>query len=126
MTPYEKFIVDLMVDLGALYKRTDYDPRKEARRMTVEWGKKLEEFMKAKPEGIELQVLEHIKTPLQYSADLQLISDSNHKMVAQIRGWGHIQYKTNPEDIQDAMGLMLVKAFNEKYSLPAENDSSNA
>jgi hypothetical protein len=46
-------------------------------------------------------------------------------MVAQIRGWGHIQYKTNPEDIQDAMGLMLVKAFNEKYSLPAENDSSN-
>lgn len=129
MTVYEKFIVDLIVELGALYHRTDYDPRKEAKRMTVEWGKKLEEFMRAKPENIlpaEREILKHFKLPLSYEPMGQSISDHNGNLVAQVRGWGRLQYKERGDDIQDRFGEMLTNAFNSKYIPSAENDSSQA
>ena len=34
----------------------------------------------------------------------------NDHLIADVRGWGHIQYLTNGEEIQDANGLLIAAA----------------
>jgi hypothetical protein len=65
----------------------------------------------------EQKILEVFKLPFSYDSDGQFITDAQGKKVSDIRGWGVLQYqKNNPELLQDTLGEMLVKAFNEKYS----------
>lgn len=59
----------------------------------------------------------HIAFPLSYSELGTYIYDADNKMIADIRGWGWIQYLEveNPEDIQDGIAQFIVDAINEKY-----------
>jgi hypothetical protein len=36
-------------------------------------------------------------------------------MMFEVRGWGHLKYMDHPELLQDTLGEMMAKAFNEKY-----------
>lgn len=64
---------------------------------------------------MEEKILQLFKLPLKYDAHGQMIFDSNNRMVADVRAWGYLQYKPNPEELQDTLGEMIAKAFNEKY-----------
>lgn len=64
------------------------------------------------------EILIHFKLPLHYEPIGQTIFDDDMHMVAQVRGWGRLQYKENAEEIQDGIGEMIVQAFNEKYHKP--------
>jgi hypothetical protein len=41
--------------------------------------------------------------------------DANNNMIAETRGWGWIQYKQQAELIQDTLGEMFIKSFNQVY-----------
>jgi hypothetical protein len=60
-------------------------------------------------------VLKNFYLPLWYDVVGQQIFDDRQNLVADIRGWGRLQYLDNPEQIQDGMGNLIVNAFNEKY-----------
>jgi hypothetical protein len=64
---------------------------------------------------LENKILEIYKLPLSYDNDGQSIIDVEENKVADVRGWGTLQYQKNGEQLQDTLGEMLVKAFNEKY-----------
>jgi len=65
---------------------------------------------------LEQKILQVFKLPLIYDNHGQFITDSDGKKVSDIRGWGVLQYQKNsPELLQDTLGEMLVKSFNEKY-----------
>lgn len=64
---------------------------------------------------LEKKILEIYKLPLSYDNHGQFIIDAEEKKVADVRGWGVLQYKKDAELLQDTLGEMLVKAFNEKY-----------
>ena len=65
---------------------------------------------------IEKEVLSKFKLPLKYDNTGQYIWDANDEMVAMVRSWGHLKYSANPELLQDTLGEMIAKAFNEKYN----------
>lgn len=65
---------------------------------------------------LEKKILEIYKLPLSYDNHGQFIVDAEEKKVADVRGWGTLQYQKNGEQLQDTLGEMLVKAFNEKYN----------
>lgn len=60
-------------------------------------------------------ILKHYKLPLRYDPTGQMIWDADNNYVADIRGWGRLQYEDNPEAIQDGMGELIVRAFNDKH-----------
>jgi hypothetical protein len=64
----------------------------------------------------EQKILEVYQLPLSYDRDSQSIFDAKGKMISDIRGWGFLQYKKDAEKLQDTLGEMIAKAFNEKYS----------
>jgi len=64
---------------------------------------------------LEKKLLEIYKLPLSYDKDGQFIIDAEEKNVADVRGWGILQHHNDAELLQDTLGEMLVKAFNEKY-----------
>lgn len=53
-----------------------------------------------------------IKAPVKY--DHGYIWDADGNMIAQVRGWGRLQYLPNPEDKQDSIGQFVADAINEK------------
>ena len=55
-----------------------------------------------------------IKYPVHYSELGTYIYDADNNMIADVRGWGWIQYMDNPEAIQDNMGKFIADAINEK------------
>ena len=63
----------------------------------------------------EKQVLTKFKLPLKYDEHGQMVFDQDNRQVLDIRAWGYLQKFPQPEKIQDALGEMVVKAFNEKY-----------
>ena len=65
---------------------------------------------------IEKVVLSKFKLPLKYDNHGQFILDSNGRMVADVRAWGYLQYFPDAEKLQDTLGEMITKAFNEKYT----------
>lgn len=65
--------------------------------------------------NLENEILKIYKLPLSYDNHGQFIVDANEKKVADVRGWGTLQYKKDAEKLQDKLGEMLVEAFNEKY-----------
>ena len=65
------------------------------------------------------------KPPFKYIAGY--INDADGRMVAdqgpdniimQIRGWGRIQYKNNPEALQDEIGRLCAEALTNLWSDP--------
>ena len=55
-----------------------------------------------------------IKGPVRYDKHGQMIFDSNSNLICDIRGWGRIQYMSNPEEKQDGLGKFIADAINEK------------
>lgn len=45
--------------------------------------------------------------------DSGYIFDADNQMVAEVRAWGYLQYFEDAEKLQDTLGQMLAKAFNE-------------
>ncbi len=64
---------------------------------------------------LEEKILQIYKLPLSYDNNGQFIIDAQQQKVADVRGWGVLQYQKNGELLQDTLGEMLVKSFNEKY-----------
>lgn len=64
---------------------------------------------------LEEKILELFKPPFKYDNHGYYVSDSDGKKVLDIRGWGIIQKQKDPELLQDTMGEMIVKSFNEMY-----------
>ena len=58
-----------------------------------------------------------LKFPLHYSDYGQKILDANGVMVADMRGWGRLQYHTDGEEaaakLQDAIGEWIVETLND-------------
>ncbi|GAB3324249.1 hypothetical protein GCM10027299_21330 [Larkinella ripae] len=67
---------------------------------------------------LEETVLSKFKLPLKYDFHGQMIFDQDNERVADVRAWGHLQYFPDGDKLQDTLGLMIVKAFNEKYHKP--------
>ena len=53
-----------------------------------------------------------INFPVKYEPCGTAIFDSDNKMIAQVRGWGRIQYMDNPEEKQDMIGRFIAEAMN--------------
>jgi hypothetical protein len=64
----------------------------------------------------ERKILEVHKLPLSYDIDSKSIFDATGNMISNIRGWGFLQYQKDAEKLQDTLGEMFIKSFNEKYS----------
>ena len=61
--------------------------------------------------------MKEIKAPIVYKNGY--FWDANNHMIAQMRGWGWIQYKGTAEeaaDIQDSIGRFIAEAINEKLN----------
>ena len=65
---------------------------------------------------IEKEVLSKFKLPLKYDNHGQMIFDAKNQKVADVRAWGYLQYFPDAELLQDTLGEMIVKSFNEKYA----------
>ena len=57
-------------------------------------------------------VLKTIDFPVHYDEYGQKIMDKNNHMVADVRGWGRLQYMSNAEERQDAIGRFIADAMN--------------
>jgi hypothetical protein len=73
-------------------------------------------------EELKKTALALYKPPFRYSHGF--IWDADNRMVAdhpaegaalRIRGWGYIQYKPEPEQLQDAMGELIAQAMTEMW-----------
>jgi hypothetical protein len=64
---------------------------------------------------IEKEVLGKFKLPVRYDNHGQYIFDADNQMVADVRAWGYLERFDNAELLQDTLGEMIAKAFNEKY-----------
>lgn len=53
-----------------------------------------------------------IKFPIRYDKESGFFFDDKNNMIAEIRGWGRIQYLDNPEETQDANAQFIVTACN--------------
>lgn len=65
--------------------------------------------------NITNKAIDVYKPPFTYDLFGQMIFDSNHNLVADIRGWGRIQKMENPEGIQDEIGRQIAKAMTEHW-----------
>lgn len=63
----------------------------------------------------EKKILELYKLPVYFDKNAGMVFDQENSMMMEVRGWGKIQYHKGAEELQDAMGEMFAKAFNEKY-----------
>lgn len=56
--------------------------------------------------------LDTIKLPVRYEIGTYIF-DSENNPVAEIRGWGRIQYLDNPEQRQDQIGELIAHLLNQ-------------
>lgn len=52
--------------------------------------------------------------PVRYEPMGQYIFDAEDHTVANVRGWGRLQYMEHGEEKQDAIGHFIAEAINEK------------
>lgn len=74
----------------------------------------------------EIKLLPPIKGPFRYDElGGGYIWDANGRMIANVRGWGWIQYMDDPEERQDTLGKFLAEALTEKLQreLGSKEDS---
>ncbi|MFD1096514.1 hypothetical protein [Salegentibacter chungangensis] len=57
--------------------------------------------------------METIEFPVYYDSDGQSVRDANGMMVCDIRGWSKIQFMTQSEDRQDAIGALIANLLNQ-------------
>jgi len=62
-----------------------------------------------------------IKFPIHYNKNRQMFFDADGKHIADLRGWGHIQYLPNATEQHDQMGEFIAEAVNSHAKLIAEN-----
>lgn len=62
------------------------------------------------------RIKESIHFPVHYDSYGQSIMDKECQKVADVRGWGRIQYLDNPECRQDEIGEFIAKAINSRLS----------
>lgn len=62
----------------------------------------------------EEEIKKLIIFPVRYEPMGQYIFDAKDHVVANVRGWGRIQYLPKPEETQDAIGEYVAQAINEK------------
>lgn len=55
---------------------------------------------------------EELKLPIKFDKIGGYFFDADNRMIAQMRGWGWIQYKENPEQIQDEIGQYIADCVN--------------
>ena len=53
-----------------------------------------------------------IKFPVRYEDYGTSIFDADNNKVLDVRGWGRLSHKSNPEKRQDAIGEFIVEAMN--------------
>ena len=55
--------------------------------------------------------------PIKYYHGSGYFLDQNNQMIAQVRGWGHLEneFGAEADQVQDYLGEMIAQAFNEKY-----------
>ena len=68
----------------------------------------------------EEEIKKVIIYPVRYEPMGQYIFDAKDNVVANIRGWGRIQYLPKPEETQDTIGEYIAQAINEKLSKPID------
>jgi hypothetical protein len=56
--------------------------------------------------------VETIKFPVKYDYNGQQVYDYDGRPVCDIRGWGRIQYMSEPEKRQDQIGEMIAELIN--------------
>lgn len=63
----------------------------------------------------EIEIPKDISFPVKYDEYGQKIFDSENHLIADIRGWGRLKYKSNPEQRQDAIGKWIVSVMNASW-----------
>jgi hypothetical protein len=53
-----------------------------------------------------------IKLPIRFDKMGGYFWDADNHMIAMMRGWGWIQYKDNPEELQDSIGEWIAECIN--------------
>lgn len=66
-------------------------------------------------------VLDTIKLPVVYDPESQSVFDADNNQVTDIRGWGRIQYLSQAEERQDAIGEMIANSINKYYEQTRQN-----
>jgi hypothetical protein len=60
----------------------------------------------------ELEWIQFLKPPFHYDANGGFIMDDHGNPVAEVRGWGLLQYEENPDQLQDKMGRSIAEGLN--------------
>jgi hypothetical protein len=58
------------------------------------------------------RLVQHIKFPVRYMPEGTTIWDAENKMIIDVRGWGWIQYLSEGDQMQDALGEKIVEFLN--------------
>jgi len=56
--------------------------------------------------------IQSINFPVKYDDYGQKIWDSKDNLILDIRGWGRLQYLSEPKERQDQIGKMITEAIN--------------
>jgi hypothetical protein len=62
--------------------------------------------------NIKLQWLQFFEAPFFYDASGGFIMDNKGNPVAEVRGWGLLQYEDSPDLLQDEMGRSIAEGLN--------------
>lgn len=72
---------------------------------------------------IRKRIKEAIVFPVYYDPYGQKIFDAKNQMVADVRGWGRIQYMSDAESRQDEIGEFIAYAINAHISEGGTDES---
>lgn len=64
-----------------------------------------------------MDIKDLIKFPIKYDINGTHLFDAENKMVAQVRGWGYLQYQENPELKQDFIGKWIEEKLNSEAEI---------
>ncbi|MCK9461445.1 MAG: hypothetical protein M0R80_17580 [Proteobacteria bacterium] len=73
----------------------------------------------------EIKIREIIIAPIRFDKEGGSFWDSKNNMIADLRGWGRIQYLPNPEQTQDEIGYFIADAITEKLTNKSRQDTLN-
>lgn len=86
--------------------------------LVMEDGRKVKTIWPYQPAALAMDT---ISRPVQYEPGLQAITDSQGRLVCDIRGWGWIQYMDTPELRQDSIGRWIASLINAAVEPPKDN-----
>lgn len=65
--------------------------------------------------ALTVKVLSQYTYPCHFDEMGGIILDFNNQMMAEVRGWGKLQYLPNGEELQDAMGYFIADSINKAW-----------